>query len=41
VACFVVRSVAWLVAVFFADGCLALTYRRNCTNIFWNKVIMV
>ncbi len=37
----VVRSVAWLVAVFFAIDCLALTYRRNCTDMFWNKFIVV
>jgi hypothetical protein len=37
----VARSVAWLVAVFFAIGCLALTYRRNCTDTFGNKFILV
>ncbi len=37
----VARSVAWLVAVFFAIGCLALTYRRNHTDMFWNKFIVV
>jgi hypothetical protein len=37
----VVRSVAWLVAVFFAVGCLALTYRRNRTYMFWDKFILV
>ncbi len=37
----VARSVAWLVAVFFAVGCLALTYRRNCTDTFGNKFIPV
>jgi hypothetical protein len=35
------RSVAWLVTVFFAVDCLALTYRRNCTDMFWNKFILV
>jgi hypothetical protein len=35
----VARSVAWLVAVFFAVGCLALTYPRNCTDTFGNKFI--
>ncbi len=34
----VARSVAWLEAVV---GCLALTYRRNCTDMFWNKFIVV
>jgi hypothetical protein len=34
----VARSVAWLGAVF---GCLVLTYRRNCTDMFWNKFIVV
>ncbi len=34
-------AVAWLVAVFFAVGCLALTYRRNCTDMFGNKFILV
>ncbi len=29
----VVRSVVWLVAVFFAVGCLALTYRSNRTDM--------
>jgi hypothetical protein len=29
--------VAWLVAVFFTIGCLALTYRRNHTDTFGNK----
>jgi hypothetical protein len=33
----VARSVAWLVAVFFTIGCLALTYHRNCTDMFGNK----
>jgi hypothetical protein len=37
----VARSVAWLVAVFFATGCLALTYRRNRTDTFGNKFILV
>jgi hypothetical protein len=37
----VARSEAWLVAVFFAVGCLALSYRRNCTDMFWNKFILV
>jgi hypothetical protein len=37
----VARSVAWLVAVFFAIGCLVLTYRRNCTDTFGNKFILV
>jgi hypothetical protein len=37
----VVRSVAWLVAMFFAVGCLAFTYRRNCTDTFGNKFIPV
>jgi hypothetical protein len=37
----VARSVAWLVAVFFAVGCLALTYRRNCTDTFGNKFILI
>ncbi len=37
----VARSVGWLVAVFFAVGCLALTYRRNCTYMFGNKLILV
>jgi hypothetical protein len=39
----VVRLVAmvWLVAVFFAVGCLALTYRRNRTDMFGNKFILV
>jgi hypothetical protein len=37
----VVRSVAWLVAVFFAIGCLALTYHRNHTDTFGNKFILV
>ncbi len=37
----VARSVAWLVAVFFAIGCLALTYRRNCADTFGNKFILV
>jgi hypothetical protein len=35
----VARSVAWLVAVFFAIGCLALTYSRNHTDMFWNKLL--
>jgi hypothetical protein len=34
----VARSVVWLGAVV---GCLALTYRRNCTDMFWNKFIVV
>ncbi len=34
-------AVAWLVAVFFTVGCLALTYRRNCTDMFGNKFILV
>ncbi len=34
----VARSVAWLGAVV---GCLALTYRRDCTDMFWNKFIVV
>jgi hypothetical protein len=37
----VARSVAWLVAMFFAVGCLAFTYRRNCTDTFGNKFIPV
>ena len=37
----VARSVAWLMAVFFTVGCLALTYRRNCTDTFGNKFILV
>jgi hypothetical protein len=39
----VARSVAaaWLVAVFFTVGCLTLTYRRNCTDMFGNKFILV
>jgi hypothetical protein len=37
----VARSVAWLVAVFFAIGCLALTYLRKCTDTFGNKFILV
>ncbi len=37
----VARSVVWLVAVFFAVGCLVLTYRRNCTDRFGNKFILV
>ncbi len=37
----VARLVAWLVAVFFAVGCLALTYRRNRTDTFGNKFILV
>ncbi len=37
----VARSVTWLVAVFFAVGCLALTYHRNCTDTFGNKFILV
>ncbi len=37
----VARSVAWLVAVFFAVGCFPLTFRRNCTDMFWNKFIVV
>jgi hypothetical protein len=39
--CGVARSVVWLVAVFFAVGCLALTYRRNRTDTFGNKFILV
>jgi hypothetical protein len=35
------RSVGWLVAVFFAVGCLTLTYRRNCTDTFGNKFILI
>jgi hypothetical protein len=34
-------AVAWLVAVFSAVGCLALTHRRNCTYMFGNKFILV
>ncbi len=34
-------AVAWLVAVFFPVGCLALTYRRNHTDMFGNKIILV
>ncbi len=34
----VARSVAWLGAVV---GCLVLTYHRNCTDMFWNKFIVV
>ncbi len=34
----VARSVAWLGAVV---GCLALTCRRNRTDMFWNKFIVV
>ncbi len=37
----VARSVVWLVAVFFAVSCLALTYRKNCTDMSWNKFIVV
>jgi hypothetical protein len=37
----VARSVAWLVAMFFAVGCLAFTYRRNFTDTFRNKFIPV
>jgi hypothetical protein len=37
----VARSVAWLVAVFFAVGVLALTYRRNRTDTFGNKFILI
>jgi hypothetical protein len=37
----VARLVAWLVAVFFTVGCLALTYRRNRTDTFGNKFILV
>ncbi len=37
----VARSVTWLVAVFFAVGSLALTYRRNCTDMFGNKFILI
>ncbi len=37
----VARIVAWLVAMFFAVGCLAFTYRRNCTDTFGNKFILV
>ncbi len=33
----VARSVAWLVGMFFAVGCLAFTYCRNCTDTFGNK----
>ncbi len=32
----VARSLAWLVAMFFTVGCLAFTYRRNCTDTFGN-----
>jgi hypothetical protein len=35
------EAVTWLVAVFFAVGCLALTYRRNHTDMFGNKFILV
>ncbi len=35
------EAVAWLVAVFFVVGCLALTYRRNRTDMFRNKFILV
>jgi hypothetical protein len=35
------RSVEWLVAMFFAIGCLAFTYRRNWTDTFGNKFIPV
>jgi hypothetical protein len=34
-------AMAWLVAVFFTVGCLALTYHRNCTDMFGNKFILV
>jgi hypothetical protein len=34
----VARSVVWLGAVV---GCLALAYRRNRTDMFWNKFIVV
>jgi hypothetical protein len=34
-------AVAWLMAVFFAVGCLALTYCRNCTDMFGNKFILI
>ncbi len=37
----VATSVAWLVAVFFAVSCLALTHRRKCTDTFGNKFILV
>jgi hypothetical protein len=37
----VARSVAWLVAVFFAVGCLALTLHRNCKDTFGNKFILI
>jgi hypothetical protein len=37
----VARSEVWLVAVFFAVGCLALTYHRNRTDTFGNKFILV
>jgi hypothetical protein len=37
----VARTVTWLVAMFFAIGCLAFTYRRNCTDTFGNKFILV
>jgi hypothetical protein len=37
----VARSVEWLVAMFFAVGCLAFTYRRNWTDTFGNKFIPV
>jgi hypothetical protein len=37
----VARSVVWLVAVIFAIGCLVLTYHRNCTDTYRNKLIPV
>jgi hypothetical protein len=37
----VARSVAWLVAMFFAVGCLAFTYHRNWIDSFGNKFIPV
>jgi hypothetical protein len=37
----VARSVAWLVAVFFAIGCSMHTYRRNRTDMFWDKFILI
>jgi hypothetical protein len=39
----VARSVAmaWLVAVFFTIGCLALTYHRKHTDMFGNEFILV
>ena len=37
----VARSVAWLVTMFFAVGCLVFTYRRNWTDTFGNKFILI